>query len=268
MYFNRKLHPPKMSIESMFGLVMLPVIIMLFLFAGHRVAFGFIAFVELIAAALQVSFYIRTRNIHFIWMALALGMIFIFALALSVYGIDRARSMAPPLSMLVILASILIIYIISKRKVKWRTREILELSAMPVSGMENGFTERPLAAGRIEMTDLELESFAAFARENQIAIPYFEEDAVIFSLTSNYWKQIGLMDGYEDESWVRIDRDGQVSASISKSQYLKFKSHFSFDQLCQSLGMLFINFFELYKRGEGKKIIERCDNLGLNPFIE
>jgi hypothetical protein len=212
--------------------------------------------------------FIRTRNIHFLWLALALVMLFIFALALSVFGLEQARQMVRPLAMLVIVASGIVIYIISKKKVKWRTREILELSAMPVSDVENGFTERPLAAGKIVVTDLELESFASFVRSNQIAIPYQEDDAVIFSLTSNYWKQIGLKDGYEDESWVRFDRNGQVSASISKSHYLKFKSHFSFDRLCHSLGTLFIEFFELYRKGEGMKVIERCDRLGLNPFIE
>lgn len=268
MYFIRKLRPPKMSIETIFGLILLPLVLILFIFAGFQATFGVIAVVEFFAVVIQVILYIRTRNINFLLMALALAMIFIFALAIAILGLERARGEFRVLSLLVILASVIVIYIVTNKKVKWRTREILELSAMPVSGVENGFTERPMPAGKIEATGFELESFASFLRENQIAIPYADGGAVVFSLTSNYWKQIGLKSGYEDESWVRIDPNGLVSASISKEHYLKFRDRFSFDQLCQSLGALFIDFFELYRNGEGKKIIERCDRLGLNPFIE
>ncbi len=268
MYFMRKLHPPKMSTDTIIMLGLLPLIILLFVFAGYRATFAFIAFLELIFAAVQVGLFLRTRNIYFIWMAVALAMIFIFALALSIFGLEEARERARPLSLLVIMALGIVIYLITGKKVKWRTREVLELSAMPVSGMENGFTERPLVAGRAEGTELEIESFAAFVRENQIAIPYFEDGALILSLTSNYWKQIGFKNGYEDESWVRFDRNGQVTASISKDHYLNFKGHLSFDQLCQSLGTLFIKFFELYKKGQGKQVIDQCNNLHLNPFIE
>ena len=257
-----------MSVETIFGLILLPLLILLFIFAGFQVAFGFIAVVELLSVVLQVGLFFRTRNPHFLLLALALGLIFVFALVLALVGLDGARQGYRSLAPLVLAASIIVIYVIANKKVKWRTREILELSAMPVTGVENGFTERPMPAGKIEATDLELKSFAAFLRQNQIAIPYTDGEAVILSLTSNYWKQIGLKSGYEDESWVRIESNGQVSASISKDQYWKFRDRFSFDQLCRSLGALFISFFEMYRNGEGKKVIERCDSLGLNPFIE
>ena len=257
-----------MSIEAIFGLILLPLILILIIFAGFKATFGVIALIELFAVVIQVILYIRTRNINFLLLAMALGMIFIFALFLAIFGLERARGALRFLALLVIMASVIVIYIVANKKVKWRTREILELSAMPVSGVENGFTERPMPAGKIEATSLELESFATFLRESQIAIPYVDGGAVVLSLTSNYWKQIGLKSGYEDESWVRIDPNGLVSASISKEHYLKFRDRFSFDQLRQSLGALFNDFFELYRNGEGKQIIERCDRLGLNPFIE
>jgi hypothetical protein len=37
----------------------------------------------------------------------------------------------------------------------------------------------------------------------------------------------------------------------------------AFDQLCTSLGQLFIEFFELYKKGEGIRVIDRMDDLKL-----
>ncbi len=268
MYFIRKLRPPKLTTESIIGISLFPILVFFFVFLGIRAAFVFIAFVELISMTLQVILYMRTRNIHFLWLAMALSMILIFALYVAFYGLDDARKVSGPLAMLVIIAAVIALSIVIRKKIKWRTREILELAAMPVSQVDDGFTGRPIPAGIIEATALEVEAFTAFMRENLIAIPYTEGDVVVYSFTSNIWKQIVLKSRYEDETWVSIDPDGRVSASISKKDYLLYKHRFSFDQLCASLGKLIAEFFELFKHGEGKKIIERFDNLGLNPFTE
>ena len=257
-----------MTTESIIGISLFPILVFFFVFLGVRAAFGFMAFVEMISVILQVILYIRTRNIHFLWLALALSMILIFVLYVAFFGLDDARKISGPMAALVIIAAVIALSIIVRKKVKWRTREVLELAAMPVSGVDNGFTARPIPAGTIDASSLELEAFTAFMRENLVAIPYIESDVVVYSFTNNIWKQIILKSGYEGGTWVSIDQDGRVSASISKDDYLLYKHRFSFDQLCASLGTLIVEFFELFKRGEGKKVIERFDNLGLNPFIE
>jgi len=43
---------------------------------------------------------------------------------------------------------------------------------------------------------------------------------------------------------------------------------FSFDQLCDSLGNLFIEFFEYYRRGEAYRIFDKMNALRLNPLID
>lgn len=268
MYFIRKLRPPEISIETIIGIFMLPVILVLFLFFGFRAMFGFIALVELVALIIQLSLYLRSKNPAFLWMAISFAMVLVFAIYLSLFGIDKSRNEYPILAAGVILAALVVIYLIITKKIKWRTREILELSAMPVSEAEDGFTERPMPVGKIDATRIEMESFTHFIRKHLIAIPYYEEDTVIFSLTSNYWKQIGVRKGYDDESWVSIDGEGHVNAYISKQDYMKFKDRFSFDQLSLSLGKLFAGFFEMYKRGEGHKILRSFNDLRLNPFIE
>jgi len=257
-----------MSIETIIGLGLAPVLLLLFVLSGVNAMFGFIAIVELIVMFIQLNLFFRSRNFAFLWMALSFFIITIFAVEIAFFGLNKNNSEFPVLAVGVIFAAIIIIYILANKKIKWRTREILELSAMPVSDVKDGFTERPHPSGKIESTKLEIEAFTEFIRKNLIAIPYVEDENVVYSFTSNYWKQIGLKTGYKDESWVSIDKNGNVNSFISKSDYLKFKDNFSFDQLCNSMGNLFIEFFEIFRRGEGVQIISRLNDLRLNPIIE
>jgi len=50
--------------------------------------------------------------------------------------------------------------------------------------------------------------------------------------------------------------------------YQKYRDTYSFDQLCEQLGLTFVDFLELFKRGEGSKIIDKLNSLRLNPIIE
>ena len=54
-----------------------------------------------------------------------------------------------------------------------------------------------------------------------------------------------LIDDMNNNSdWTLSDFDGNVSASISKKDYLAFTEELAFDQLCDSLGKLFIEFMD------------------------
>ena len=145
---------------------------------------------------------------------------------------------------------------------------MLELAAMPVKHKQNGFTERPLPSGKINGTQEEVDAFALFLQKHLIAMPHVENSETFFSLTSTYSKQIGLKRGYKDESWVSFGQNGKVNVFIPKRDYLQYKDAFSFDQLCTNLGNLFVEFFELYRQGDGVRIIDRLNALKLNPIIE
>ena len=101
-----------------------------------------------------------------------------------------------------------------------------------------------------------------------IAIPFYEPDRMVFSITTPLSMQLGVNRNYFDGSWVSVSMEGAVSVSISQKDYLKYKDTYSFDQLCAQLGAVFVNFLELYKRGEGSRIIESLNSLNLNPIIE
>lgn len=268
MYFIRKLKPPEWNIEHKLGILCFPILLISFLVGGVKLMFGFIALLEFVAMLIQLNMYFRTKNTGFLWLSLAFFFITVFAGQIAYTGLDQPRTEYLPFIIAVIFASIIIIYLFANKKLKWRTREILELAAMPVTDTKNGFSERPLASGKIKGTSFEIKAFADFMQKNLIALPYFEEGKVIFSLTSSYEKQIGLKRGFANESWVSFNENGNVSVLITKQDYLKYKDAFSFDQLCSSLGNLFVEFFELFKHGDGVRIIDKFNALRLNPFIE
>jgi len=248
MYFIRKLKPPEWNIEHKIGILCLPIMLVSFLIGGVKLMFAFIAFLEFVAMIIQLNMYFRTRNTGFLWLSLAFFFITVFAGQIAYTGLDNPGTDNIPFIVAVIFAGIIVAYLFVSKKLKWRTREILELAAMPVSDQKNGFSGRPLPSGKIKGTSFEIKSFADFLQKNLIAFPYFEGEKVVFSLLSSYSKRIGIKQGYADESWVSFDEDGNVAVLITKN--------------------LFVEFFELYKNGDGVRIIDRFNALKLNPFIE
>jgi hypothetical protein len=75
-----------------------------------------------------------------------------------------------------------------------------------------------------------------------------------------------LKKNYLEDTWVAIDYDGKVTVNITEKDYLIFKQDLDFDQLCASLGNLFIEFLELSKSGQESKIIDRMNALRLSPL--
>jgi hypothetical protein len=78
---------------------------------------------------------------------------------------------------------------------------------------------------------------------------------------------LGIKKDYLEDTWVAIDYDGNISVNITEDDYLLFKQDLDFDQLCQSLGDVFIEFLELSKNGQESQIIDRMNALRLNPFV-
>ncbi len=62
---------------------------------------------------------------------------------------------------------------------------------------------------------------------------------------------------YLDDTRINFAFGGNVSANISEKDYKKYKNELTFDQLCHSMGNLFIEFFDYFKSGESSKIINK-----------
>jgi hypothetical protein len=160
-------------------------------------------------------------------------------------------------------------YLFFSKQMKWRGREILELAATPIEETGNGYTARPLPVGKTEYSKMDVTAFAEFAAKHLIAVAYIEKESVVFvpvMMGREFSYVLGLQPDYAKGTWVSFDFNGNVSVNISRDDYLTYKENLSFDQLCKSLGDLFIDFFELFKRGESVRIIDRMDALGLSAF--
>lgn len=160
-----------------------------------------------------------------------------------------------------------LIFLTVTRKLKWRGREVFELAAEPVEDSGNGYTSRPRPVGKVDYSLQQIRGFARFCSRHLIALPYITSKNITLVLVKNseeFPRLLGLGGDYRDASWVNFDVDGEVSVHISQRDYLDYREPLAFDQLCTSLGQLFIDFFELYNKGEGVRVIDRMDDLRIS----
>ncbi len=267
MYFNRKLKPPIISTEMIIGIVVTVVFLFLLIFS-FRIAMGFGALITFSAAILASIILARTHNRYFIINIIAQLLATFFLVCIAIGGIEKFKPLLIAIAGLMVIFQILMIIFILQRKMKWRTREVLELAALPVKEIRNGFTQRPMQAGKVNYSTQELQAFSSFIRQNLIAIPVTENNRTILIVNMPLGRLLTFMGRYEDRSWVAFDHEGNVSVNISQNDYFLYKDELAFDQLCQGLGNLFIDFMDKFLNGEGEKIIYNFNSLKLNIIAE
>ncbi|HUU99752.1 MAG TPA: hypothetical protein VMW32_02205 [Bacteroidales bacterium] len=167
---------------------------------------------------------------------------------------------------LMLVSAAWLLYLFLSKKAKWKGREVFELASVSTEPQPNGFTERPHPAGKTDYSRNELLGFARFLRRNLVAMPYFEENCVVFVPVKmddefNYIFNPGKF--RQNRSWIAFDFQGNVTVNISKRDYVDYKEELSFDQLCENLGKIFIGFMGYYRKGEADRIIYKLNELGL-----
>lgn len=246
---------------------LIPVAILLFLFA-------FATFFISITAGLTVIFlgfvgyscysmlaYARTRNVAYL-------AAFFFQALLALYNLTLPEGMIPLGGGKIagffyfcgLIMAVWLIYLMVSQKGKWKGRNIFELIAVQLEDVVDGYTGRPKPSGKIEISKSELFGFAEFATKNLIAFPYVEDDCIVFvpvKMGDEYPFVFGLAGDYHYYSWVSIDFDGNVSASLSKKDYLAYREAYSFDQLSDSLGKLFMEFIMYHQKNEPERVMHR-----------
>ena len=88
------------------------------------------------------------------------------------------------------------------------------------------------------------------------------------SKTIPFTRLLTFNNSYADRTWVSFDEDGNVTVNISQDDYYMYREQWAFDQLCASLGNLFIDFMEQYRNGSEALIIHRMNALNLNIITE
>ena len=269
MYTIQKLKPDR-SITGLIPAFSAVIIMALVgIFFGRKAAFISIAIVFWGFSIYTFIGFLRTSNVNFLIPALYQ---FFGGFVAFTYQ-PRSSGNSPPFLMFAVVLTIVLmvwtILLAATKKIKWRGREVLEMAAASVEETGNGYTSRPLTAGKVEFNQQEIMEFAHFARRNLIAVSYVGKDRVIFvpvMMGREFGFILGLKNDYTDETWVSFDFDGNVTVNISHRDYLEFTEALSFDQLCSSLGNLFVDFVQTYHRGEGVRIIDRMDAVRVGVF--
>lgn len=162
---------------------------------------------------------------------------------------------------------VVLIFLTLTRRLKWRGREVFELAAEPIEETGNGYTSRPRPVGKVDYSLQQMSNFSQFCSRHLIALPYITSKNITLVIVKNseeFPRLLGLSGDYRDASWVNFDSDGEVSVHISQKDYLDYRQPLAFDQLCTSLGQVFIDFFELFNKGEGVRVIDRMDDLKIS----
>lgn len=270
MHYMRKLKPDRSFSGLLLILGLLGISAIVGALFGLASALKVLGGLILLYAVYSLNVWIRTMNIGYLVATLYQTALGVFTMTMPS---NLEAGLRSPFNRIFLVIYILLLpvlgYYAFTKKIKWRGREILELVATPVEEVGNGYTPRPLPAGKLEYTRNELLAFAEFVRRNLIAITFNEGQRVVMvvvKMGEEFRYMLGLHNHIQDETWVSFDIEGEVSVNISHCDYLEFREALSFDQLCESLGQLFIEFFELFQRGEGVRVIDRMDALRLSPF--
>jgi hypothetical protein len=231
---------------------------------------GGIIFIYSIFAFIAVY---RTRNRGYIFSMFYMLSFSLYLFTLHVDEYSRKVLIQTPLSKFFLVITlfflIILIYLLFTKRVKWRGREVLELAAVEVYESENTYTDRPRPLAKHDYTRDEAENFAEFLKHNLIAMPYFEQERILFvpvKMGKEYYHLFSSNINYWNKTWVAFDFDGSVSSHISKEDYLDYKTNLEFDRLCESMGKLFVEFFDNMKKGEEVRIIDKLNEVKMGFF--
>lgn len=270
MLYERKTKDKKQISIVLFPLTAIIIFITLMATIGIPPAFYTMGAIFLVASTFPLLTAWRTRNSGYLVLAL-----FQLSAAMACFTAptaieDRSQKGLTLLFVVIMYASMLVtFYLTINRKLKWRGQEVFELAAMPIEDTSNNYTSRPRPTGQTEVSKTEMIRFVDFITTHLIAFAFHEENRVVFVPTlpgNDLPYLLGLRKDYLKDTWVAIDFDGNVSVNITEEDYLLFKQDLNFDQLCESLGSLFIEFLELSKQGQEQRIIDKMNALRLFPL--
>ncbi|MBE0684752.1 MAG: hypothetical protein IH585_02005, partial [Anaerolineaceae bacterium] len=128
----------------------------------------------------------------------------------------------------------------------------------------NGYTSRPKPIGKVDYSPQQIQAFSRFVARNLIALPYSNSGNITLvpiKMGDEFGRLLGLSGDYFDATWINFDLNGEVSVHISQKDYLDYREPLAFDALCDSLGQVFIEFLDLFTKGEGVRVIDRLDDL-------
>ncbi len=268
MYFTRKLNQDFSITGFIPAIICLSIGALIWIFIGARAGLLAVSVFFVLYAGFSFWIYIRTRNISYLAASL-------WQLLFGFYLATRPRYLFIPMinskitaliTVFLLASTVWLFYLVFSKRAKWKGREVFELASISTEPLPDGFTERPRPAGRTDYSRGELIGFARFLSSNLIAMPYFEENRIVFvpvKMDDEFGYMFTPEKFRQNRSWIAFDFVGNVTVNISKKDYFGYKEELSFDQLCENLGRLFIEFMRYYRKGEADRIVYKLNELGL-----
>jgi hypothetical protein len=268
MYFPSKLKRDFRITGFIPAMICLSIGVLVWIFIGKRE--GYISFSLFFVLYAGFSFWIYIRTLNQSYLAASIWQL--------LFGLYIATSSSHPfipgidpkvtglLLFLFLASTVCLFYLVFTRRAKWKGREVFELASMSIESQSDGFTERPHPAGRSEYTRNDLIGFAEYLRKHLVAMPYFEENRIVFvpvKMEDEFGYIFNPEKFRQNRTWIAFDFQGYVTVNVSKKDYLGYKEELSFDQLCENLGKLFIDFMRYYCKGEAERIVYKLNELGL-----
>jgi hypothetical protein len=160
------------------------------------------------------------------------------------------------INLLVILLLVLFFWPVlsSQERFEANARRIFSLSVEMIEDQAGGYTDRPFAAGKIEINpNDELEGFIRFLDGRFIARSMKVGDVRYLLISMN--KSVLVARDVNEVSHLQITRDGFLTVRICQPDYRQYKARYNFDQLCASLAGVFLRFYEYYRDGKEDRIV-------------
>ncbi|MCK5740819.1 MAG: hypothetical protein KAH48_01265 [Chlorobi bacterium] len=227
----------------------------------------------LIIAGISTIEYVKTGN-HYGFIAIVYMLVlaaFLFELEPAQTGFKKfyLSDIGKILLIGVMFMMLCLAYLMITKKLKWRGREIMEIAAKDAVLSDDSYTERPRPVGKADYRKGELLEFVKFLSSNQIALAQIETEQVLLlpvKMGREYNMMLNPNIDYTKKTWVAFDFEGNVSSYISRQDYLDYKENLSLDMLSKSLGELYIEFFELYQKGEKSRVIDILNEIKVGVF--
>jgi hypothetical protein len=272
MYIPRKLKPDRDFTGLLPAVLLLTLFIIVLILAGIDPALRILGIGLAVYAVFSIMAFLRTRSYGYLVSMLYVCSLAIFVNTMPVeYMIYHGE--LPVLSKLMAFITFFFLIwslvLLVTGRTKWRGRDVFELAARDIQEVEDGYTSRPHPTGIIHGSKNQILDFAEFLERNLIVLSHVEEHRVVMApvmMGQEFGHLFGRRKYDINTSWVAIDFDGHVLVNITRSDYLRFKENLSFNQLCDNMGLLFIDFFEMYKKGESIRILDRLNSMRIGIF--
>jgi hypothetical protein len=265
MYYSRKLRPDNSITGFIPAILAIVIFAIIYLFFGFRIGIAAVSIFFLIYSLFSLLAFFRTHNPVY-------GLGFLFQVLVALVFSTSSRGPFPLrdirvhqfFSIFGFVVLIWLVYLMYSRKGKWKGTEVFELAAHSIEESPDGFTERPKPAGRMEYTKDELMGFAEYLKRNLIAMPFREDDRIVFVPTrmgDEFYCILSPQSFRNEKTWIAFDFRGNVTVFISKKDYHEYREELSFDQLCENMGKLFMSFMEYHKKGDADRIVFQLNEL-------